>query len=130
MKVVSRFFDNNEWSVYATLQTIIPLAILYLGSHNNILKYLVVSSLIGMMEGTIKERAIYSFFLSLMIWSGNTFVLNTSLTVISAILTGLIPYNNIVHKYVLSNKILTNTVYFTIFIWFVIIIHLIKKMIL
>ena len=127
MRVVSRFFDNNEWSIYATIQTIIPLILLQFGVQNNILKYLVMSSLIAMMEGSIMNRAVYSFFLSLMVWSGDSFVINTALTVLAAIITGMIPYNHIVHKYIMSNNVLTKIVYMIILIWCIFILYLIKK---
>lgn len=125
MRVVSRFFDNNEWSIYATIQTLIPLIILRLGKQDNTLKYLVMSSLIAMMEGNVIDRAVYSFFLSLMVWQGD--LVNTTLTVIAAIITGMIPYNNIVHKYIMSSKILTNIAYLVIIIWCIFILYLIKK---
>jgi len=131
MKVINRFFDNNNWSIYATFQTIVPLILLQLGVQNDILKYLVMSSLIGMMEGLVIHKAIYSFFLSLMVWSDHeSFVINTILTVISAILTAKIPYNHYFHKYVMSHNILLNIFNMVILIWMIFILYfIIKKLI-
>jgi hypothetical protein len=128
MQVTSRFFDTLDWSIYGTLQTMIPLVILRYGDHSSNLKYLVMSSVIVMMDGKLLHRAIYAFFLSLMVWSNTKgFLINTFLTVVSTILTYYIPYPNPVQKYISSEPILRKVVYITIVIWFIIIVYLIKK---
>ena len=50
MNVKFNFFDNEEWSVYATIKTVIPIILLYIFNINLDLKTLTLSSLIGMIE--------------------------------------------------------------------------------
>ena len=69
MKIQFRFFDKQEWSIFATLQTIVILVIYRLGFKKFDLKLLVLSSLIAMMQGDMIPRVIFAFFLSLIVLS-------------------------------------------------------------
>ncbi len=122
-----RFFDMEAWSIFATLQTIIILFIFSLGMKIYNLKILVLASLIAMMQGKFLPRIIFAFFLSLIVWNKNEFVMGTILTIIAAAITALVPYNNPVHKLFLENRILKMGTYLSIVLWFILIIYLTSK---
>jgi len=124
MIVKFRFFDVEAWSIYATLQTIVALVIFSLGFKVFDLSLLVLSTLIAMMQGKLLPRAIFAFFLSLAVWPERSLLRGTILTVMAALATGMIPYNNPIQKAVSSSRILKSLVAISIFIWFIVIIYL------
>lgn len=151
MLVNFNFFDNENWSVYATLQTFIVLIIYYFGftyiknrkctkkkqkdkekdkkySHKlSLLSILTISSLIGMMSGNLLDKIIFSFFLSMAVFPKDIFVLGTFLTLTSTIITTIIPRNNQIYNYILQNTYLVNFTKICIFVWFIIFLFLLKK---
>ena len=122
-----RFFDKEPWSIYATLQTIIVLGILKFGFNIFTLKILVLSSLISMMQGNLLPRLIFAFFMSLLVWEPEQFILGSFLTVLAALITYFIPYNNVIHRLFIDNKILNYILKASIVIWFIIILVLLYK---
>ena len=128
MKLIFKFFDEEKWSIHATLQTIIIIFILKLGGIKKVdLNFLVLSSLIAMMpEGELISRIIFTYFLSILTWSNSKYFLrNTILTVIATIITGLIPYNNLFHKLAMSNNIIKYSLWLSVFIWMLIVLLLV-----
>ena len=127
MKIQFRFFDKEEWSIFATLQTIIILAIYRLGFKKFDLKLLVLSSLIAMMQGDMIPRVIFAFFLSLIVWSKDEYLIGTVLTVLAAGITGLIPQNNPVHNLFMKNQVLKYSLLLCVLIWFGVISYMIYE---
>ena len=124
MFVNFRFFDKEEWSVFATLQTIVILAIFSLGVNINKLETLVFSSLIAMLQGDLLPKLIFTFFLSMIVWNDNDFICGTAVTILAVLVTNFIDYNNYVHKLFYNNKLLINLVRLSITIWFIYIIYM------
>ena len=122
-----RFFDKEPWSIYATLQTIVILLIFKMGFNIFTLKILVLSSLISMMQGNLLPRLIFAFFLSLLVWEPEDILLGAFLTVISALITYYIPYDNVIHRLFLDNSILNYILKASIIIWFIVIVYLMFK---
>tara|TARA_B110000208_G_scaffold171663_2_gene214096 strand:- start:473 stop:868 length:396 start_codon:yes stop_codon:yes gene_type:complete len=127
MLVKFRFFDKEDWSIYATIQTFIVLIIYYLGFRNLNISTLTLASLIGMMHGKLLDKLIYSFFLSMAIFSKNTFILGSILTIISTFITTIIPRNNKIYNYIIKNKLIVNLIKLSILIWFIVFLFLIKN---
>lgn len=130
MKVISKFFDENDWSLYATLQTIIILICMRLGFPINNLKALVFASIIAFMSGDLFPRLIYTFFLSMVIWSnfkGLQFIKYTFFSLLGSFLTFFIKKNNKIYNFILNNKILKFLLIIGIAIWMFYIPYLLLK---
>ena len=124
MKIINKFFDNNSWSIYASLQTIIIIIIMKIGITNfnpNFsidLKFLTLASLISMMESKLLlPKLIYSFFLCLLTWSKKNFYINTFFTILATFIIHFIPYNNKIHKLFINNRLLSLLLWIGIIIW-------------
>lgn len=119
MNVKFKYFDNEEWSVFATINTFIPMTLLYLFNINLDLKTLTLSSLIGMMSGDLLSKIVFYIFLSLLIYKKDkTYILTSLIFILSIIIIHFIPYNNIVQKFILKNKININIFRIIIIVWF------------
>ena len=128
MIISFKFFDKEEWSLYATLQTLIILIIYYIGLGNiNNISLLTLSSLIAMMEGDLLSKLIFSFFLSMLIWKDKKLILGTILTLLSTYITTIIPRNNKIYNYILNNIYLKNLIKFSIIGWFIVFIRELKN---
>lgn len=119
MNVKFKYFDNEEWSVFATINTFIPMTLLYLFNIKLDLKTLTLSSLIGMMSGDLLSKIVFYIFLSLLIYKKDkTYILTSLIFILSIIIIHFIPYNNIVQKFILKNKININIFRIIIIVWF------------
>ena len=128
MIVNFRFFDKEEWSIYATCNTIIFLIIYALFKMLN-LKILVLSSLFAMLSGELIPKMIFSSFLSLLVWNGYQLLNGILITLFLIFITSQKIYiKNIkqISKYITNNIFLKNIVRLLIILWFILIIYLIK----
>jgi len=130
MNVKFNFFDNEEWSVYATIKTVIPIILLYIFNINLDLKTLTLSSLIGMMSGDITSKIIFYIFLSLLIFKKEiNFIYTNFIFILSIIIIHFfIPYDNNIKKYILKNKFMNNIFRLIILIWFLYFFYLLFKL--
>ena len=129
MNVKFNFFDNEEWSVYATIKTVIPIILLYIFNINLDLKTLTLSSLIGMMSGDITSKIIFYIFLSLLIFKKEiNFIYTNFIFILSIIIIHFfIPYDNNIKKYILKNIYMNNIFRLIILIWFLYFLYLLFK---
>ena len=128
MKITNIFFDKNEWSIYATIQTLIIIIIMKIGIKNINLRFLVLSSLIAMIKGELLPKLIYVFFLCLLTWSNDkSFFQNTFYTILAALIVNYIPYNNKIHKLFSKNTYLRLLLFSSIFLWFIYILFLLYR---
>ena len=67
MKLSFKFFDKEEWSVYATLNTIIILILLKLFNQQYNYQTLIFLSLIGMMDGELLPKILFTGFLNFLV---------------------------------------------------------------
>jgi hypothetical protein len=130
MNVKFNFFDNEEWSVYATIKTVIPIILLYIFNINLDLKTLTLSSLIGMMSGDITSKIIFYIFLSLLIFKKEiNFIYTNFIFILSIIIIHFfIPYDNNIKIYILKNKFMNNIFRLIILIWFLYFFYLLFKL--
>ena len=68
MEIKFIFFDKENWSIYATINTTIILTLLLLTRQKLDLKTLIAASLMGMMKGDIIPRLIFTGFLSIFLY--------------------------------------------------------------
>jgi len=131
MIVSFKFFDNQKWSLYATMISLINLIIFYIGFYLigvpsfYSLNTLVFISLLAMISGKLLPKLIFVFFLCMICWNEHEFLMGTILALICIIISHYIPRNNIIMNYIENNIIIKNIIILSIVIWFIIIIQLI-----
>lgn len=126
MKVSFRFFDKEEWSIYTLLLSIIIIIIFALGyRYINIfqLKILVLMSLIAMIEADLLPKLIFIFFMCMICFNKDEFIIGTILALVSGLITYYIPRKNVIVQLFNNNIILKYIFRFIIFLWFLIVIY-------
>ena len=126
MKLIFKFFDKEEWSIYGTLNTLI---ILILFKILNIFKKidqpfnyqnLIFSSLIGMMDGELLPKILFTGFLNFLVMDcTEEWIYKSIIYVIGVIITHQIKYNNNIHKSFIKNKLLLNIFRITVIIFMI-----------
>ena len=118
MKINIKFLDKIEWSMYATLNTIIPFVFLILTRQNINLKNIVFSSIINMMEGDLIPKILFTGFLNFMTMENNiNWVIQSIIYVVSVLIVHYIPYNNKLHQITYKNNFVKYILIITIIIW-------------
>ena len=119
MKVCFKFFDKDDrWSIHATILSIIILIVYLLGLKNILkLKILVFATLISMIQADLWPKMIFIFFMCMICWNKDEFILGTSLSLLAGILVHYIPKNNFLVDAFMNNKILYYFFYTVITIW-------------
>ena len=120
MIITSRFFDVEEWSMYATLQTIIILSIMKIGFPINNLKVLVLSSMLAFMSGDLLPRLIYTFFLCMLVWSDfgwKKSIRYTIFTLLGVLVVYFIKKSNSIYSRIYKEEILKNVLRIGIILW-------------
>ena len=117
MELILKFFDKEIWSMYATINVMVPFILLIV--FNQVTpSTLILASILGMMKGSLLSKIIFTGFLNFLVYEYNIYwILRSCLFVISTIIIHYIPYNNIVHKTVMNSNILLWIMRITIFIW-------------
>ena len=130
MKVISKFLDQESWSLFATLQTIVILTCMRIGFPINNLKALVFASLIAFMSGELLPRLIYTSFLCMIIWSnykGIKFVRYTLFTLLGAFVVYFIKRDNPFYKLFYEKRVLKYPLMVGIALWMAYIPYLLYK---
>ena len=128
MKISSFFFHTNEWSTYATLQTLVLMIIMRIGISKINLQFLALASIISMIKSDLLlPKLIYALFLCLLTWNGSLFFRNTFFTLLGTLIIHFIPYNNVVHKLFMKNKFLYFLLWSSILIWFLYFFYILYK---
>lgn len=118
MKINFKFLDKEEWSMYATLNTIIPFLLLLITKQKINLKNIIFSSIVNMMEGDLLPKILFTGFLNFMTMENNiNWVIQSIIYVLSVFISHFIPYNNPVHKFVYKNEFVKYIFIITIVIW-------------
>ena len=106
MKINFKFLDTEKWSMYGTLNTMVPLALTLLLQQPVDLRNMIFSSLICMMEGALLPKVLFVGFLNFMVMEGSIdWVIQSCAYVLSIILIHQIPYDNLVHRFVYKNDV-------------------------
>lgn len=119
MNVKFRFFDSEKWSIFATINTIIPITLLYIFKIKLDIKTLTLSSLIAMMSGNLISKIVFYIFMSLLIYEKNKKYMYTNIVfILSIIIIHFIPLNNKIQKIIIQNNYTINMFRIIIFLWF------------
>ena len=129
MIVTSKFLHYENWSILATLRTIIILSIISLGIDINNINVLVFSSILAFMDGKILPKLIYTLFLCILIWNqkGIHFFKYTLLTLVACLIAHQFKETNIIFKLFYNNKFLKYLLIFAIILWIFYIPYLLYK---
>lgn len=128
MKVSFTFLDKEEWSFFATLNTIVILIIMSLGMNINNLKPLVFASLISMLQGPLLAKLIFTFFLCMVIWGGqNNFIIASIFTLLACLVVHFIEKENKVNQYVQKSNLLKMMLRISIAVWMIYVSYLLFK---
>lgn len=126
MNVTFRFFDKESWSIYATIRSAVLLLVLYLGLQKMNVQILIFGSLLGMLDGDLSSKIVFTTFMCLIVWNfqgckDNAFIYKTLITIVGVYLIHFIPQNNVIQRWIESNYIGRNLFRLLIICWFVII---------
>ena len=128
MELIFRFFDKEEWSIYGTLNVIIPLVIFILFRQKLTASLLIFMSLLGMMHGDLLAKILFTGFLNFLVFENSLAWIGRSiLLVVSVVLMHMVPYKNQVHMAVYNNELGMNMTRAAIIMWISYILYLILK---
>ena len=126
MKLTFKFFDKLEWSIYGTTCVVVPFLLLILFNIPLTSENLIFSSLIGMMQGEIIPRILFTGFLNFLVYTPTVeWIIQSCIFVLSCILTYYIPFG--IHKVISQNHILRILFRFVIISWMIYIFYLLWK---
>ncbi|MAR50588.1 MAG: hypothetical protein CML42_05635 [Rhodobacteraceae bacterium] len=118
MELKLKFFDKEEWSMYGTINVMIPFLLLIVLQQKISYDTLILASIIGMMKGDLIPKIIFTGFLNFLVYEKNIeWIFRSILFVVSTFIIHFIPYNNIVHKTVMNNNILLWIMRSIVLIW-------------
>lgn len=118
MEIKLKFFDKEEWSMYGTINVIIPFLLLIFLRQRISYDTLILASIIGMMKGDLIPKIIFTGFLNFLVYEKNIqWVFRSIIFVISTFIIHYIPYNNFVHQTIMNNNSLLWIMRTIIFIW-------------
>ena len=119
MNVKFKFFDTEKWSIFATVNTIIPITLLYIFKIKLDIKTLTLASLIAMMSGNLISKLVFYIFMSLLIYKKNKNYMYTNIVfILSIIIIHFIPLNNKIQKIIIQNNYTIYIFRIIIVLWF------------
>ena len=68
MELIFKFFDKEEWSMYATINVFIPLILLFLFKQKLTVSVLILVSLMAMMKGDLLSKILFVGFLYFLLY--------------------------------------------------------------
>ncbi len=117
MNVSFKFFDNHQWSIFATLRAFIILCIFAFSGHFFKFHMLILASLLAMMDGFFVHRIIFATFMSLLFYEKSMeYIKKLFFIIIAVIASGFVYENGFLHQFLI--KRLSTVVYFLIGFWF------------
>ena len=120
MKLTFKFLEKEEWSMFGTLNTFIPLILTIITKQKVDLKNMIVSSVICMMDGDLLPKILFTGFMNFMLMEETkNWVIQSFIYVVSVIIIHQIKYNNFIHKLGYQNEILKTILSLLIVIWMV-----------
>lgn len=120
MELVFKFFDKEEWSMYGTINVLIPFILLLAFRQKLTISVLIIASLLGMMKGDLLSRILFTGFLNFLVYEKNKdWVIRSIIFVVSAIIMNYIPYGHKFHRMVMESSILLNVFRITIALWMI-----------
>ena len=104
MKLIFKFLDTEKWSMFGTVNTLIPLYLTLLLRQKVDLRNMIFSSIICMMDGNLLPKILFVGFLNFMVMEDNIdWIIQSCVYVLSVFIIHYIQYDNFVHKFVYTN---------------------------
>lgn len=105
MELTFRFLDKENWSFYGTLNVLIPLFLFIIFKQRIDLQALIFMSLLGMMEGDLLPKILFTGFLNFFVYNpSNEWVIRSSIFVASIYLMNFVKINNPIHQFVMNSE--------------------------
>ena len=105
MKLNFKFLDTEKWSMFGTINTLVPLGLTLLLQQKVDLRNMIFSSLICMMDGNLLPKVLFVGFLNFLVMEDNIdWIIQSCIYVLSVLIIHHIPYDNFVHKFVYTNN--------------------------
>ena len=105
MELTFRFLDKENWSFYGTLNVLIPLFLFIIFKQRIDLQALIFMSLLGMMEGDLLPKILFTGFLNFLVYNpSNEWVFRSTIFVVSVYLMNFVKINNPIHKFVMNSE--------------------------
>lgn len=105
MELTFRFLDKENWSFYGTLNVLIPLFLFIIFKQRIDLQALIFMSLLGMMEGDLLPKILFTGFLNFLVYNpSNEWVIRSSIFVVSVYLMNLVKINNPIQQFVMKSE--------------------------
>jgi len=128
MLVKFKFLDKEKWSLYATINTFIPLILTILAKQELDLKNMIVSSVICMMEGELLQKILFTGFINFMLMKENKkWIIKSIIYVLSVIIIHQIQFDNKLHQLSYENQFIKYILIILIILWMIRIFGLIFK---
>lgn len=128
MLVKFKFLDVEKWSLFATLNTFIPLILTILAKQDFDLKNMIVSSIISMMEGDLLPKILFTGFINFILMKENKkWIIKSSIYVLSIIIIHHIQFDNKLHQLSYENQFIKYILIILIILWMIRIFGLIFK---
>ena len=105
MELTFRFLDKENWSFYGTLNVLIPLFLFIIFKQRIDLQALIFMSLLGMMEGDLLPKILFTGFLNFLVYNpSNEWVIRSTIFVVSVYLMNFVKINNPIHQFVMNSE--------------------------
>ena len=118
MEVVFRFFSDKRWSYHALVLVMIPIALLLLLTRGLSIQDMIFLSLLGMMQGDLLPKILFTGFLSLLVFKPTVgWIERSMIYVASVVLMNQVKMNNAVHRTIMSSEILQFVLNVIIAVW-------------
>jgi hypothetical protein len=119
MQVSFRFFDEEKWSVHATIISFIILVIFAIAGFVFEFPMLIIASLISMMTGDLLPKLIFSSFLGLLFYEKSfTYIKKMLVILLATTITNFVREGNAVHSFLMEQAIMLQMIRILIIVWF------------
>jgi hypothetical protein len=126
MELTFKFLSNEKWSIHGTLNVLIILVIFLATKQKINAQSLIFMSLLGMMEGTLITKIIFTTFLNFLVYEPTKeWIFKSILFLIGTIITHYIPLGNKLEQIIQNNNIFLNIFRIIVLAWIVYILYLI-----
>jgi len=120
MKLTFKFLEKEEWSMFGTLNTFIPLILTIITKQKVDLKNMILSSVISMMDGNLLPKILFTGFMNFMLMEETkNWVIQSFIYVVSVIIIHQIKYNNFIHKFSYQNEFIKSILILLIILWMI-----------
>ena len=118
MEIILRFFDKKTWSYFATINVLIPVILLIIIQKRLGIQEMIFVSLMGMMDGNIYSKVIFTGFLNLLVFKPDIYwVIRSIIYIISIALMNTVEKNNTIQRVIMNYTTLQYIMNLIITIW-------------